>query len=146
MPADCLDPARFRALAGLAATPPDGAAVRELRRRATLSRADACAWLGVHRTTLARLERGETRAALGQVHLLAVLAGVLPFAAWAGWSVRAGALVSPDDARQRYTVPEIAMVTFAWQIAGAARAELRRRGTPEAEVRARLPQWGERGG
>lgn len=138
-----MSPERLRALADVRVSAPGGLDLRELRQRAGLTLDQAGAWLGRHRTSLVRMERGQTRAGLAAVHLLAVLGGVLPYAPWTGWRMTAGALVSPHDGRLSYTPGELDLVTFAWQSAQAARAELRRLGVPEAEVRRRLPQYRE---
>lgn len=138
-----MPPERFDSLAGVAPGTPRGDDLVALRLRAGLTLDQVATWTGQHRSTVRRQERGQARVCVASARLLAVLAGCLPWAPWAGWTVRAGALTSPDDARLSYTPGELLLVTFAWQLARAARAELRRIGTPEEEIAQRLPAFQE---
>lgn len=136
-------PKRLDTLAGYAPGAPCAADLVHLRLRAGLTLDQVARWTGQHRSTVRRQERGQARVCLASARLLAILAGWLPWPPWHGWTVRDGALTSPDDARLAYTPGALVMVTFAWQLAAHARAELRRIGTPEAEIAQRLPAWQE---
>lgn len=103
-----------------------------LRRRAGLTRAQACEWLGVHRITLRRWERGSHPAPASARRLLMVLAGAMPWPGWEAHQVRDGTLVNVDDERETYTPGELVRVRYCYALAAEARRVLVRWGmTPE---------------
>jgi len=131
-------------------TAPTGAAfeaahgddLASLRRRAGLTRAQACEWLGVHRITLHRWESGSHPAPASARRLLLVLAGAMPWPGWERHQVRDGTLVSRDEPRERYTPLELKRVRHCHALAAEARRVLVRWGmSPErAQLALRLEQ------
>lgn len=93
---------------------PDGAALVTARLLARLDAAQLAAWTGKHRTTLARMERGQARVCRATFHLLQILAGALPWRAWRGWRVAGGRLYAPG-ARHGFTPGDVAGIPFRAQ-------------------------------
>lgn len=83
-------------------THPTGRDLTAARLRAALSPAELGAWTGRHRTTIARMERGEARVDRAVWYLLLVLGGLHPWPAWAGWRTVGDAIYSPHDLYRGY--------------------------------------------
>lgn len=77
-----------------------GAAVRQARALANLTRDQAAAWLSCSPVHLARIERGRAPARPVHVHTLLLVAGFVVAPGFVGWRFHNGELYSPDEPRR----------------------------------------------
>ena len=122
---------------------PTGADLTAARLRAALSPEELTAWTGRHRTTLARMERDETRVDRAVWYLLLVLGGLHPWPAWAGWRTVGDAIYSPRDLYRGYK-PEHLERAGHWRALARSLQEERNHVDDEnrpAPVSVGDPQW-----
>jgi transcriptional regulator with XRE-family HTH domain len=90
------------------------------RLLAGLTLEDAAALCGLHPRTLRRQETGRARPSLACYRLLEILAGRLPWSAWAGWECIAGTLRSPQE-RREYRPADLYALHWLRQLLAARR-------------------------
>lgn len=92
------------------------------RLQAGLMPAQAAEMVGLGLAAYRRQERGQSRVSLAVYRLLKVLAGALPWDAWADWTAVDGRLYSPHDDRHGYEAVDLYRAHWLAQHAGLWRA------------------------
>lgn len=77
-------------------TKPDPTELKDARKHARLSLQEAADLCGMHRTTFARQETGESKVSLAAYRLILMHSGWLPDP-FDGWSIGQGKLWTPED-------------------------------------------------